>query len=152
MTDTEDVIATLNNLIETSRDGEEGFRSSAENVDDTQLKAFFIRRSQEVGNSVRELQDMVRSLGGEPATSTTIGGALHRRWIDLKTAITSNDTVAVLNEAERGEDVALKAYREAAELDLPAQVRFVLLHQLEGAKRNHDEVKRLRDLARATVE
>ncbi len=152
MTDSEDIISTLNDLIETSRDGEEGFRSSAENVDDPQLKAFFIRRSQEVSNSVRELQDLVRSLGGEPATSTTIGGALHRRWIDLKTAITSNDTVAVLNETERGEDVALKAYREAAEMDLPAQVRLVVLRQLEGAKRNHDEVKRLRDLARATVE
>ncbi|MDP8567307.1 PA2169 family four-helix-bundle protein [Methylophilus aquaticus] len=152
MTDFEDIISTLNHLIETSRDGEEGFRSSAENVDDPQLKAFFIRRSQEVGNSVRELQDLVRSLGGEPATSSTISGALHRRWIDLKTAITSNDIVAVLNETERGEDVALKAYREAVEIDLPAQVRLVVIRQLEGAQRNHDEVKRLRDLARATVE
>lgn len=152
MTDHEDIISTLNSLIEVSRDGEEGFRSSAENVDDTQLKAFFIRRSQEVANSVRELQDLVRSLGGEPATSTTIGGTLHRRWIDLKTAITSNDTVAVLNEAERGEDVALKAYREAAGQDLPPDVRLVVLRQLDGAQRNHDEVKRLRNAARATVE
>lgn len=145
MADNDEIISILNDLIETSKDGEEGFRSSAENVDDQRLKDFFLRRSQEVGQSVRELQDLVRSLGGEPATSSSIGGALHRRWIDLKTALTSNDTLAVLNETERGEDVALDAYREAAEKDLPTEVKFVVVRQLEGAKRNHDQVKQLRD-------
>ncbi|AKR42689.1 PA2169 family four-helix-bundle protein [Methylophilus sp. TWE2] len=147
--DNEEIISTLNDLIEVSKDGEEGFRSSAENVDDPQLKAFFLRRSQEVAASVQELQELVRSLGGEPASSTSLSGALHRRWIDIKTALTSNDTLAVLNETERGEDVALATYRRAAEKDLPTHVRFVVVRQLEGAKRNHDEVKRLRDAARA---
>lgn len=149
MEDNDDIISTLNDLIEVSKDGEEGFRSSAENVDDPQLKAFFLRRSEEVAASVQELQELVRSLGGEPASSTSLGGTLHRRWIDIKTALTSNDTVAVLNETERGEDVALATYRKAAEKDLPTHVRFVVVRQLEGAKRNHDEVKRLRDAARA---
>lgn len=149
MADNDDIISTLNELIETSRDGEEGFRSSAENVEDPRLKEFFMRRSQEVAASVRELQDLVRSLGGEPAESTSIGGTLHRRWIDIKTAFTRNDTVAVLNETERGEDVALNAYRKAAEKDLPTHVKFVVVRQLEGAKRNHDQVKQLRDAFRA---
>lgn len=147
--DNEEIISTLNDLIEVSKDGEEGFRSSAENVDDPQLKAFFLRRSQEVAASVQELQELVRSLGGEPASSTSLSGTLHRRWIDIKTALTSNDTLAVLNETERGEDVALATYRRVAEKDLPTHVRFVVVRQLEGAKRNHDEVKRLRDAARA---
>jgi uncharacterized protein (TIGR02284 family) len=121
----------------------------AEHVDEPQLKTFFLRRSYEVATSVQELQDLVRSLGGEPASSTSLGGALHRRWIAIKTALTSNDTVAVLNETERGEDVALAAYRKAAEKDLPTHIRFVVVRQLEGAKRNHDQVKQLRDAARA---
>ncbi len=149
MADNDDIISTLNNLIETSKDGEEGFRTSAEDIEDPQLKALFSRRSQEIGNSVSELQELVRSLGGEPATSASIGGALHRRWIDIKTAITKNDTVAVLNETERGEDVALHAYRKAAEQDLPFHVHSVVVRQLEGVQRNHDQVKRLRDSARA---
>lgn len=152
MTDREDIIATLNDLIEVSRDGEEGFRSSAENVDHPQLKAFFMRRSQEVASSILELQALVRSQGGEPASSTSLSGALHRRWIDLKTALTSNDKLAVLNETERGEDVALEAYRQAAEMDLPAHIRFAVVRQLEGAKLNHDEVKQLRDNAQAEAD
>jgi uncharacterized protein (TIGR02284 family) len=149
MADNDDIISTLNDLIEVSKDGEEGFRSSAENVDDPQLKAYFMRRSQEVASSVPELQDLVRSLGGEPASSSSLGGALHRRWIDLKTALTSNDTLAVLNETERGEDVALAAYQKAADMDLRTHIRFVVMRQLEGAKRNHNEVKQLRDAAQA---
>lgn len=149
MADNDDIISTLNDLIEVSKDGEEGFRSSAEHVDEPQLKTFFLRRSHEVATSVQELQDLVRALGGEPASSTSLGGALHRRWIAIKTALTSNDTVAVLNETERGEDVALAAYRKAAEKDLPTHIRFVVVRQLEGAKRNHDQVKQLRDAARA---
>lgn len=152
MEDNDEIISTLNDLIEVSKDGEEGFRSSAENVDDPKLKAFFLRRSQEVAASVQELQDLVRSLGGEPASSSSLSGTLHRRWIDIKTALTSNDTLAVLNETERGEDVALATYRKAAEKDLPTHVRFVVVRQLEGAKRNHDEVKQLRNAARAAAE
>jgi len=149
MADNDDIIATLNDLIEVSKDGEEGFRSSAAHVDEPQLKTFFLRRSHEVATSVQELQELVRSLGGTPASSSSLGGALHRRWIDLKTALTSNDTVAVLNETERGEDVALATYRKAAEKDLPTHIRFVVMRQLEGAKRNHDQVRQLRDAARA---
>lgn len=142
-----DAVSTLNHLIEISKDGEQGFLKSAESVDDPKLKAFFLRRSKEVKESVIELQELVRELGAEPTDSESIGGYLHRRWIDLKTAISSNDNYAVLNEVERGEDVALYAYREAANQDLPPQVASVVLRQLNGAQRNHDDVKQLRDTA-----
>ena len=144
MVDNNDVIAILNELIETSKDGEEGFRSSAENVEDARLKEFFLRRSQEVGESVRELQAIVRSLGGIPVNATSIGGTLHRRWIELKKALTNNDNLAVLNETERGEQIAVAAYESALELALPAEIRAVVLRQLEGAKRNTGLVKQLR--------
>lgn len=146
MVDHNDVIAILNELIETSKDGEEGFRSSAEHVDDKRLRDFFLRRSKEVGESVRELQALVTSLGGVPVNATSIGGTLHRRWIDIKTALTSNDNLAVLNETERGEDVALAAYREALEIGLPQPIKAVVIRQLDGVKRNHDLVKQLRDV------
>ncbi|HXZ10553.1 MAG TPA: DUF2383 domain-containing protein, partial [Paraburkholderia sp.] len=36
------VISELNDLIETSKDGEKGFRKAAEDAHDTQLKALFV--------------------------------------------------------------------------------------------------------------
>lgn len=145
MMNNQDVVSTLNDLIEISKDGEEGFLKSAECAHDPKLKAFFLSRSREVKESVIELQALVRELGGQPADSTSIGGYLHRRWMDIKSAILSNDNLAVLNEVERGEDVALNAYLEAADKNLPPNVALFVLRQLSGAKRNHDVVKKLRD-------
>lgn len=147
MIDNDEAISVLNDLIEVSKDGEQGFLQSSQGVDDPKLKAYFLHRSHEVKQSVYELQALVRELGGKPADSSSITGYLHRRWIDIKTAITSNDNLAVLNEVERGEDAALTAYREAANKALPAAVQLVVLRQFKGAQRNHDEVKQLRDAA-----
>lgn len=145
MINNDEAISVLNGLIEVSKDGEEGFLQSSQSVDDPKLKAYFLHRSHEVKQSVYELQALVRELGGKPADSASIGGYLHRRWIDIKTAITSNDNLAVLNEVERGEDVALNAYIDASKKTLPVAVSQLILRQLKGAQRNHDEVKQLRD-------
>lgn len=147
MVNNDEAVAVLNDLIEVSKDGEQGFLQSSEAVDDPKLKAYFLHRSHEVKQSVYELQALVRELGGKPEESASISGYLHRRWLDIKTAISSNDSLAVLNEVERGEDVALKAYRDASNKVLPASANLLILRQLKGAQRNHDEVKQLRDAA-----
>ena len=149
MLNNEDTVSVINNLIEVSKDGEAGFLKSAQDVSNEQLTSFFLRRSEEVKQSVLELQNLVRELGGEPAGSTSIAGYLHRRWVDLKTAIGDNDELAVLNEVERGEDVALEAYWSASEKDLPTTAMLIVMRQLTGAQRNHDVVKEMRDALNA---
>ena len=89
--------------------------------------------------------------GHQPVRVGDIRGLhhMHRRWVDLKSMITGKDDEAILNECERGEDVAVKSYRKALEKDLPAEVRIVVERQYQGVQRNHDQVKALRDAARA---
>jgi len=146
-------ISILNDLIETSKDGEKGFHTSAEDIKRPDVKAFFMSRSAEIATAVRELQAEVRALGGDPETSSSVSGTLHRAWVDLKSTLTGKDDVAILNEVERGEDVALKAYKEAlqkaTEKKLPATVTSLISKQLQGVQANHDKVKALRDQARA---
>ena len=146
-------ISILNDLIETSKDGEKGFQTSAEDIKRPDVKAFFLSRSAEIATAVRELQAEVRALGGDPETSSSVSGTLHRAWVDLKSTLTGKDDVAILNEVERGEDVALKAYKEARqkaiEKNLPANVTALIDKQLQGVQANHDKVKALRDTARA---
>lgn len=146
-------ISILNDLIETSKDGEKGFQTSAEDIKRPDVKAFFLSRSSEIATAVRELQTEVRALGGDPETSSSVSGTLHRAWVDLKSTLTGKDDVAILNEVERGEDVALKAYKEAnqkaVEKNLPQNVVALISKQLQGVQANHDKVKALRDAARA---
>ena len=147
-----DVIDVLNDLIEYSKDGEKGFKASADDVKNPELKAFFVQRAGECANAASELQGEVRRLGGDPETSTSISGDLHRGWVNLKSMVTGKDEEAVLNEAERGEDHALKAYRDAMEKINKHNlvgIRDLVERQYHGVQRNHDQVKALRNQARA---
>lgn len=108
--DTKEVISTLNDLIETCKDGEKGFRVCAEDITRPELKTLFNQRAGECAQAAQELQAIVIRLGGNPEDSTSMAGDLHRRWVDLKSAITGKDDEAILNECERGEDVAKRSY------------------------------------------
>lgn len=147
--DNDEVISTLNDLIETCKDGEEGFLTCAQDVGDTTLKSFFSNRAQTCAASALELQDLVRAYGGDPERASSLGGALHRRWVDVKSAIMGNDDKAVLKECERGEDVAVSRYRNALEKNLPPELRTVVERQYQGVLKNHDQVRSLRDQYRS---
>lgn len=147
----DDTVDTLNTLIETSKDGEYGFRTSADNVRQADLKASFTRRAAECGQAARELQELVVKFGGKAEDTGTVAGAAHRGWVAVKATLSGYTDLAILEETERGEDSALASYRRALENDLPAPVRVIIERQLEGVKRNHAEVRKLREQARSTA-
>ena len=147
--DKDDVVDVLNNLIETSKDGEYGFRTSAEHAKADSLRTLLLRRADECRQAVIELEAMVRHYGGSPEQHGSVGGALHRGWVAMKTTLTTYDDKAILEECERGEDVAKARYRKALEKTLPPDVQALVQRQYDGVQRNHDEVKTLRNQARA---
>ena len=141
----EKTISVLQNLVETNRDGQHGFRTAAEDAKDAELGRVFTQFSTQRTTFIAELQDRIRSLGGDPDKSGSVTGSLHRGWIDLKSAISSNEPHAVLAEAERGEDAAVKAYREALEENLDPVTRGIVSRQYASVQAAHDRVKGLRD-------
>ena len=146
--DKDRIVSVLNGLVDISRDGAAGFRTCADDTDDATLKIYFQNRAQSCDEAVRILSAEVRRYGGDPDKSGSAVGTLHRVWVDLKTMLSNNDSVAVLEECERGETAALMAYENALREELPGELRALLDHQYEGAKRNHDRVRQLRDTAR----
>ena len=143
----DDAISTLNGLIETCKDGQEGFKTAAEGVQRSDLKSLFHEFSQQRAKFAGELQSLVRTLGGDPENSGSVAGTLHRGWIDIKSAVTGRDDEAILNECERGEDSAKDAYKSALKEGLPANVRSTVETQYQSILAAHDRVRSLRNAA-----
>ena len=133
----EEVISTLNGLIETCRDGQEGFRAAAEGVRGAELRELFQAFARQRASFAGELQDEVRRLGGDPGRTGSLVATLHRGWMGLRAALEGGDDRAVVSECERGEDVALASYRSALGVDLPANVRSMVERQFAGVKEAH---------------
>lgn len=141
----DEVISCLNGLIQTCKDGQEGFREAAAGVERSDLRSLFAEFSQQRAEFAGVLQGLVRGLGGDPEDEGSISGALHRGWIDLKAALTGNDQEAILNECERGEDSAKENYAEALNDNLPANVRDIVEQQYQAVLAAHNRIKQLRD-------
>lgn len=138
-------ISVLNDLIETCKDGEQGFRTAAEGVSRADVKSRFLQYSQERAQMSAELQDEVRRLGGDPERGGSMSGALHRGWMDVKSAVTGRDEHAILAEAERGEDAAKSTYESALREPLPPTAHTLIEQQARRIRQAHDEVRNLRD-------
>lgn len=144
----DDTISKLNGLIEICKDGQNGFKDAAEGIENSELKTIFYEFSQQRSEFVGTLQELVRSLGGDPEQSGTLSGAIHRGWIDLKSAITGKNEEAILNECERGEDYAKEAYQDAAKFNFSANIRDVVAEQSQKVVQAHDRIKQLRNSGR----
>lgn len=140
-----DVIATLNGLIETCKDGQNGFTTAAEGIERSDLKTVFYEFSQQRSEFTGVLQELVRSLGGDPESTGTFSAAVHRGWIDIKSLVTGKDEEAILNECERGEDYAKEAYVAALQTSLPANIADVVGQQSQAVLAAHNKIKSLRN-------
>lgn len=145
MKDQKETSSVLNDLIETLKDGQKGFKQAAEAVKDPQLKSLFVEYSQQRSRFASALQGQVQTLGKEPETSSSTAGALHRGWINLKSAVTRGDDHAILAECERGEDSAVEEYKKALDDGLSQSLYELVSSQYTDIKAAHDRIRNLRD-------
>jgi uncharacterized protein (TIGR02284 family) len=136
----------LNNLLETLKDGQEGFKQAAEGISDPKLKSLFRDYSEQRSRFASALQVEARKFGEEkPETNSSAAGALHRGWINLKSAITGGDEHAILAECERGEDSAVEEYKKALDDGLSPSAQQLVSRQFAEIKAAHDRIRSLRD-------
>lgn len=143
------ILSVLEHLIEITRDGQEGFTQAAEHANSPELKALFTGYASERTRMLSELQVLERQHGKPEVDHTgTIVGGLHRAWINLRAAVATREDQAILEEAERGEDAAVKAFEDSMGSEkpmLPVSVTFVLERHLASVQSAHDEVRNRRD-------
>ncbi len=149
MEDSKIIIDTLNDLIEICKDGEYGFRNSAEHARSPELRTLLERRSADCALAAEQLAQRVLAASGRPETGGTASGALHRGWVAVRGQLAGYSDLAILESCERGEDIALDRYRDALAADLPPADRDLVALQFEAIKRNHEQIRALRNDERA---
>lgn len=136
----DEIVDTLNDLIQITEDSHEGYRKSAEDAQEPDLKTLFNDLSAQRGAMVRDLQKHVAEQGGAPEASGTILGGAHRFFVDLKSTVLGRDRAAIIQEVERGETEAVRRYEQALDKDLPAHLASVISQHLARIRSDRDRL------------
>lgn len=153
MTNNEQLIETLNDLVMINNDRITGYGKAADQTKtmDVDLQAIFKKMEGESREYVNELNNKILQLGGQPASDTTVSGKIYRVWMDVKNVFTGADRESILESCEFGEDAAQKAYNDALHTDaeLDTETRQLIMDQKDSLKNSHDIIKKYRDLHQA---
>ena len=149
METTEKSVEILNDLIEINNDRIAGFAHAAQELQekDLDLRTLFMQLRDESRRNVHELGSAINKTGGEVEMGMSGSGAIHRMWLDVKSAFSGHDRKTVLEECERGEDAIKKAYQAAlsAESGLAPEFTEVVTRQQHWVIEAHNQIKALRD-------
>lgn len=131
-----DAARAYTDLVEINKTAAKGYQEAAEGVSSPDLKSRLSQFSQQRAQFASELTQHAQQLGVNTESNTIeslaadAAAAVHRGWINIKSAITGQDDSAILGECETGDATALTAYETALKSsDLPAEARNVIQQQ-----------------------
>jgi uncharacterized protein (TIGR02284 family) len=132
-------IETVNELIKTTIDSVDGYRSAAEDADSNQFQSIFFERANERQQVAEQLRDHVRSLDGDPEDAGSLAAGAHRMFMNLRDAITGSDDQAIIAEVERGEDYIKAKFEKALEDgNLGTETRTMISQCYDTVKSGHE--------------
>jgi uncharacterized protein (TIGR02284 family) len=143
MLDSQAVIISLNNLIQSLTVEKEYFLNLSESVADDVLSAFCKRRAEDIKKNIYELRKLVYNIGGNPPFTLSFTGFLQSKWKLIKTSVLCNDQFSLVKEIENLSQMLLKVYESVSKKYLPPMVSVVLMRQIDDLRRNVSQCKQL---------
>ena len=144
---TEKLVDSLQEILQKNYDAEKGLKEVMVKTDNHSLKKWLQHKAVERSGFATEIDGELRKLGAEPKESSSLTGDLHRVWIDVKTALSSNKDEAIFEECIRGDKASVDEYEK--QLKAPYMVGAivpVLTKQKAKVEQALMQYKRLEDL------
>ncbi len=139
-----ETIDDLNLLLTRNYDAEKGFRKAAIKVDQPWLSDFFKGSSVQHNQFGHQLSDEIRKLNGKPDKYPSLEGNVHRAWMNIKELLSARDSMAMLQECDRGQKMALEAYeRILEESALTPSSRKIVQQQRETITENIRHIEKM---------
>jgi uncharacterized protein (TIGR02284 family) len=131
----------LQNIVKALIDGQQGFQSIGESIEDEALKTFFLAESLEQASFRGDLESVLHQEGVHDVGSRgTANGTLLRVWGELKNKLGGGDKT-LLSTAEEASRDTLQSYNEALGYELPLTVRQTLVNQGAHIEAVHDQIQ-----------
>ena len=141
--------SVLKSVINVLEDGQKGLAEIGEHLKNETLKRYFLAESLKRANFRGELENVLHRQGvPDVHESGTAAGVLYRTWAGLKAKLGGGDRT-LLETAEKAEDEAKDAYKEALNQNLPLPVRQLLTEQQTQILSSHDFIREQRDMIKA---
>ena len=135
----EETIEELNDITQLMIDSFKGYKTAIDEADDSfALKQEFVDRAERRSVYIAEIQDYVRSLGGEPAVEGTARGAVHRGWVNFAN-IFRDDEEGAVSSVQNGENYLAESIEDVLEdddVDMKAKELLRKAHADVAAGRN----------------
>jgi uncharacterized protein (TIGR02284 family) len=139
-----ETLTELQSLIQVNIDSRDSLKEAADLVQDAVVEVTLRDLADHRNDQISELRMLVAANDEEPECSGSMLGTLHRKWMDLRSAL-GGGPVAILSEAERGEDYIKSKYESVLKQCAGSAVTDVLNRQYASVKVSHDRVRALRD-------
>ncbi|UOE39642.1 MULTISPECIES: ferritin-like domain-containing protein [Chryseobacterium group] len=139
-------VSTLNDLLQITNDRIEGFNKVEDKVWEKypNLKSDYNNMVDQSQKMRLELKSLISERNGDADDSTTVAGGLHRTWIDVKNAFSSDNAESTLENVTFGENAAIEAYEKALDSgELCPESSRVVQDQLHSLKASYEKFKNL---------
>ena len=143
-------ISVLNDLLHITNDRIAGFAKVEDKVWETHsnLKEAYddmVSRSVDMKN---DLINLINTKGGDADNTTSISGAFHRAWIDVKNTFSADRDESTLENVVFGEKAAIDAYQDALDSgDLCQESTSLVLDQLHHLKASYAKFETLENIS-----
>lgn len=107
----------LNLLLARNVDGEKGYAFASEHIKNENFKNFLEAYANQRRKYADELIERMDELGVEPNETSSALGSIHKAILELRTKMASNADKVIMEECERGEDMAISDYLKVLKSD-----------------------------------
>ena len=139
----------LQSILEKTYDAQRGYSNAAEATDHVQLKRWFASQGAKRTKYAASIAGEMKGMNEHPEFDGSFTGDMHRGWMNIKAALSSNKDETILEECLRGEKAAIDEYDQVLEHrdELPQTIVSILESQKQEIKATVSKIKRLEDVA-----
>jgi uncharacterized protein (TIGR02284 family) len=139
-----DLASRLNALLIEVEDGGKGFATAAQECDALELKSLLQECADDCVRALHELQGSARTVNGSDIQHASVGAAVRQGWAKLKSVAISDPVLALLDEAEHGQQRIEDAFAAVLEAEPPPAIREVVRKQSRRIGGNRARLEQIR--------